>query len=225
VKLLLQDFLSLLYPRPCLVCGQALLRQEAFLCLTCTLNLPKRSQSIQTNTLLKKFAFQPKVKDSHAFLEYVKGGIAQKLIYKLKYEGHQELGVKLGGLFAEQLVGYLSGDVIIPMPLHTKRLRQRGYNQSERIAHGMSAVLGIPVKNDWVSRVRSTSTQTRKTKADRWINMQEVFEIQNPKHLKDQEVLVVDDVITTGASMGGLCDCIAASNPKSITVLTLAAAQ
>jgi ComF family protein len=221
------DFFSLVFPRVCVHCSRALTQKEEFLCLECELSLPKRSEWANKEQLLKKFAFQPKVIGAYAYLEFIKEGIVQKLIHQLKYQGKKELGVWLGSKYANELRSIddlPKFDIIVPSPLHPNRVRQRGYNQSEQIAIGMSRILEIPVAGA-VSRVRETSTQTRKSKVKRWENMDQVFAVKHPEAIEGKDVLLVDDVITSGATIGMLCDELAKVNPKSITLAALAAGK
>jgi ComF family protein len=221
------DFFSLVFPRVCVHCSRALTRKEEFLCLECELSLPKRSEWANKEQLLKKFAFQPKVIGAYAYLEFIKEGIVQKLIHQLKYQGKKELGVWLGSKYANELRSIddlPKFDIIVPSPLHPNRARQRGYNQSEQIAIGISRTLEIPVVGA-VSRVRETSTQTRKSKVKRWENMDEVFAVNHPEAIEGKDVLLVDDVITSGATIGMLCDELAKVNPNTITLAALAAGK
>lgn len=218
------DFFSLLYPRVCINCNQGLTKNENYLCLGCDLSLPKSPYLASKVGLLKRFVFQPKVTGAYAYLDYVKDGIAQKLIRTLKYDGKQELGVWLGQRFGVEIKKVLdqSVDLIIPIPLHPKRLQMRGYNQSARIAEGMGKSLKVLVDVESSIRSKQTSTQTKETKLNRWKNMQSAFEIVAPDTIRQKAILVVDDVITTGATLGIFCDELAKYKPASLTIAALA---
>jgi ComF family protein len=224
----ISDFVSLIFPRVCVHCSTALTRKEEFLCLECELSLPKRSEWANKEQLLKKFAFQPKVIAAYAYLEFIKEGIAQKLIHKLKYQNKKELGIWLGTKYGGELKtlnDLPNFDLMIPSPLHPNRARQRGYNQSEQIALGLSKSLDIPVFNQLVSRIRETTSQTRKSKVKRWENMDQVFAVNEPSAIEGKDILLVDDVITSGATIGMLCDELAKVNPNTITLAALASGK
>ena len=224
----ISDFVSLIFPRVCVHCSRALTRKEEFLCLECELGLPKRSGWANKEQLLKKFAFQPKVTGAYAYLEFIKEGVVQKLIHQLKYQGKKELGIWLGRKYGTELkpiINSSSIDVIIPSPLHRNRIRQRGYNQSEQIAIGLSESLDTPIDSKAVTRVQETTSQTRKSRVKRWENMEKVFEVRNTEAVEGKNVLLIDDVITSGATIGMLCDEIAQKNPNTITIAALAAGK
>lgn len=222
------DFVSLIFPRVCVHCSRALTRKEEFLCLECELGLPKRSEWANKEQLLKKFAFQPKVTGAYAYLEFIKEGIVQKLIHKLKYQGQKELGIWLGRKYGSELKPFVATDaidIIIPSPLHKNRARHRGYNQSEQIAIGLGASLNMQVETNAVSRILETTTQTRKSRVKRWENMEKVFEVNDPTAVEGKNILLIDDVITSGATIGMLCDEIAKQHPNTITIAALAAGK
>jgi len=227
MKSQLADFVSLLYPRVCINCNKGLTKKEEFLCLSCELSLPKSLYLTNKAELLKKFAFQPKVTGAYAYLDYIKDGIVQKLIYGLKYGGKQDLGVWLGRNFGKEMIAKMKRpiDLIIPVPLHQNRLRMRGYNQSDRIAEGLGQTLNVSVGSDIAIRDKETSTQTRKAKISRWENMRSVFKVVDPDRVNQKSILIVDDVITTGATLGVFCDEVAKFDPASITLAALAAGK
>ncbi|MCP4458153.1 MAG: ComF family protein [Cytophagales bacterium] len=227
MKAHMADFISLLYPRVCINCNKGLTKNEEHLCLSCELSLPKSQHLTNKAELLKKFAFQPKVTDAYVFLDYIKDGIVQKLIHKLKYDGKQELGVWMGIRFGNEIASIInqSIDLILPIPLHVKRQRIRGYNQSDRIAEGMQEVLASNLANDVVIRQKETATQTRKRKLSRWENMRSVFKVIDPEAVKKKNILIVDDVITTGATLGVFCDELAKHDPESLTIAAVAAGK
>ena len=187
--------------------------------------MPKISVT-NKDQLLKKFAFQSKVRAVYAYLEYVKEGISQKLVQAVKYDHNKELGEWLGNEFGKSIKNSVYQlDVLIPLPLHVRRLRKRGFNQSEIICRGMETALGLPIDSDSLIRIKDTKTQTQKSKMMRWESMEQIFEVTNPSRVEGRHVLLVDDVVTTGATMGILCDEIARHNPASISIAALAAGK
>ena len=227
MKSQLADFISLLYPRVCINCNKGLTKKEEHLCLSCELSLPRSPYLTNKAELLKKFAFQPKVTSANAYLDYIKDGIVQKLIYGLKYKGKQDLGVWLGGHFGNEIIKGMKRpvDLIIPVPLHPNRLRMRGYNQSDCIAEGLGEALNVSIGSNIAIRDKETSTQTRKAKISRWENMRSVFKVIDPERVNEKNILIVDDVITTGATLGVFCDEVAKYEPNSLTIAVLAAGK
>jgi ComF family protein len=140
----------------------------------------------------------------YVLLYFSKGGKVQNLMHRFKYRNMPGIGNKLGSIAGRQLTaGQLPEpiDVIVPVPLHPKKLRQRGYNQSARFAQGLSDQLGIPVDTDSLVRIKHTDTQTKRSRFSRYENMREVFSVIDPEKFKGRHVLLVDDIITTGATL------------------------
>ncbi len=227
MKSQLLDFISLLYPRVCINCNKGLTTKEQHLCLSCDLSLPKSQYSTNKGELLKKFIFQPKVTGAYAYLDYIKDGIVQKLIHSLKYQRNQKLGVWLGSRLGNEIQQVIKHpiDLIVPIPLHKNRLKIRGYNQSDLIAEGISQIMSIPVGLNVAVRDKQTETQTKKAKISRWESMKSVFRVVNHKMISSKNILVVDDVITTGATLGVFCDEIARHDPSSLTIGAIAAGK
>lgn len=202
------DFVNLIFPRVCVNCDTILVYQEEHLCMGCRLSLPKTNyHERKENFLEQKFIYEPKVKAAACYLYFNKGGVAQKLVHEMKYNAQPEIGVALGRWYANDLIkAEWSIDMIIPVPLHRSKLQKRGFNQSEMFARGLGEMLDLEVKTDIVRRIRKTSTQTRKSKVQRWQNMESVYEVAQPEELTDKNILIVDDVLTTGATIG---ECIA----------------
>ena len=162
-----------------------------------------------------------------AYLHYSKGGDVSRLVYELKYYGNGRLGYFLGRCMAAELLpsGFFQGiDYIVPVPLHERKKRKRGYNQSEMLARGLSEVTGIPLFGNLIVRSRYTDTQTRKGSYDRWMNVKDVFECTSAKELENSHILVVDDVMTTGATIVACADALSHVFGLRISVLTLALA-
>ena len=218
---MVRDFVSLIFPQNCVNCQQSLISEEKYLCTGCKIDLPLTNDfQNESNELLAKFSFEPKVKTANAFLYFHPRGITQKLLHQLKYNRKKELGVLLGKWFAPQLKG-LKIDFIVPVPLHRSKLRKRTFNQSERIANGLSDGLETEVKQYLITRKIATQTQTRKSKVQRWTNMENVYSEVN-EDIAGSSVLVVDDVITTGATTGMLCQRLVEAGVYQIHVACIA---
>ncbi len=175
---------------------------------------------------MNKFAHLPKVQSANAYLTYIKSGVAQKLIHGVKYKDKKELGLWLGKKFAQEvLCQEIGAEVILPVPIHRKRRVERGYNQSEIISQGISDALDIPLCVDALTRTEHRQSQTKKGKIERWQNLNSSFSVTSPDTVCGKFVLIFDDVITTGATLGNLCEEVSKHEPKSIAIAALAAGK
>jgi ComF family protein len=223
------DFVSLFYPHYCLGCSQALYKGEEILCTRCIRDLPKTNYHRDDgNPIKSRLMGRLPLKHAMAFLRFRKTGIVQHLLHQLKYNNHPEVGIKLGQVYGKEL--YDSGiaceyDLIVPVPLHETRKRRRGYNQSARFAEGLSMSMQIPWDESISARKRRTSTQTRKSKVERWENVKDVFEIQEPEKVRDVRILLVDDVMTTGATLEACGRRLIDAGCRELSVVCLAEAQ
>ena len=200
-----QDFFALFFPELCSACGQNLFKNEMVLCTDCIFNLPRTDfHKDKENKVAKQLWGRFPFEQATSFLHFQKGGLVQKAMHQLKYNHSPQTGVKLGELYAHQLKRsdhWVKPDLIIPVPLHPKKLKQRGYNQSEVIADGMGAVLNIEVSSNTLVRSVNTTTQTKKTRFARYQNLADVFRINYPETIESKHILLVDDVMTTGATL------------------------
>jgi ComF family protein len=221
------DLLQLFYPRRCLLCGQTLLTAEQHLCLHCLCDLPRtRYHQRLDNPLHKLYGGIPQIRNVLAFLLFERNGSAQTLIHAIKYHGNKYLAEQLGSLASLELksCGLLDDiDCLIPVALHPKRERQRGYNQSEWIARGMASVCRRPVDRDALSRNISTATQTRRSFYERHLNVEKIFEVRHPDALAGKHVLLIDDVITTGATSTACIEALTTVPDIRISIFALAA--
>ncbi|WP_442589122.1 ComF family protein [Pedobacter sp. AW31-3R] len=201
---LAKDFLGLLYPDLCNGCGTLLFQGEKQICTKCLYDLPFTGfETYAANRVHQLFWGRLSCDQAMAMLYFRKGSRVQQLIHQLKYNDQTSLGIALGSMLGYKLLtspAYCTVDFIIPIPLHPSRQRSRGYNQSEYFARGISMAMGIPVSNTQLIRQKETSSQTKKTRYQRFENMQYVFKVVHPESLKDKHVLLVDDVITTGST-------------------------
>jgi ComF family protein len=201
----IDDFISLVYPKICAICGNSLWKSEETICQRCDYHLPKTNFHLESdNPVSRLFWGRVNIEAATAFLYFNKGNAVQELIHKLKYKGRKDIGVLMGsryGLYLRNSCLFRDISWIIPVPLHKKKFAQRGYNQSELFALGLSSVMRVPVENNELVREKVTETQTRKSRFKRWENVSEKFVIQNPQKLAGSHVMLVDDVITTGATL------------------------
>ena len=168
------------------------------------------------------------IERASAYLYYSKGGDVKKLLTDLKYRGNADLGSFLGRCMTREMLssGFFQGvDGIIPVPLHPRKQKIRGYNQSIMLANGISSVTNIPVWTDLLVRTQYTQTQTRKGSYERWLNVKDMFECTSPERLRDKHVLLVDDVFTTGATLVACADAFRQIPGLRFSVLTLAIAS
>lgn len=229
IKDWLYSFISLLFPRCCVVCGRPLAKGEECICAMCNINLPRTNYHLQKdNPVEQLFWGKIPLERATSFFFYRKGSDFRQILHQLKYGGQKEIGAIMGRYMASELSasGFFQGiDVIIPVPLHKRKQRIRGYNQSEWIARGISAVTGICIDTEVIVRQKHTETQTRKSAFERWENVDGIFALHHADSLKGKHVLVVDDVLTTGATTVACASRLVEIEGVRISVLTLAVAE
>ncbi len=221
------DFIQLFFPRACVGCAGGLLRGEEWLCTQCLRDLPITNyHQWQNNPVFERLLGRVSIRSAQAFLHFRKESVAQRLLHELKYQRQAELGVFLGRVYGNLLAAAAreTWDVIIPVPLHPTRMRRRGYNQSERFATGLSQELHIPVLAAALVREQATETQTRKDRAQRWENMQQAFCVAEQQAIQNKAVLLVDDVITTGATVEACAERLCEAGCASISIACIAEA-
>ncbi len=221
----LRDIANLVFPNVCPGCKRPLLKTEKAICLHCLSNLPERL-TLKNDELKQRFYGRLKLEDALGFLLFKQKGITQNLLHAIKYNANQELGLELGLLFGKRCkeLSLLSTiDVVVPIPLHKSKLRFRGFNQSNLIAQGLAKKLEVGVDTQSVIRTVKTKTQTKKTRMERWKNVDQTFMINTTK-LKDKHVLLVDDVITTGATLESCGQTILAAGASKLSIACLALA-
>jgi len=221
-------FLELFFPRLCVTCNRKLFTDERYLCLHCILELPKTNfHTDAQNKVAQLFWGRVPVENVTAWLFFRKGSKYQRLIHFLKYKGMKEIGEEMGNRFGQDIRHTFFGevDLIVPVPLHEKKLRQRGYNQSEHIAAGMAEGLKKPLVSGNLIRIRSTDTQTRKGRFQRWQNVEGVFKVADPDALKGRHILLTDDVITTGSTLEAAVQALLNAGAEKVSIAALAFAE
>ncbi|AEI50476.1 ComF family protein [Runella slithyformis] len=226
--LIWRDVLDLFYPNLCSLCGVQLVGNEEVICTKCRTNLP-RTQSHQRviPALDEKFAGKVLVRNVYAFLKFEKGGGVQRMLHQLKYENRPEVGNVLGQLYGFELMQAgvnHSFDWVIPIPLHSRKLAQRGYNQSDQFAAGLSEGLGVPWSDEILKRERFTATQTRKSRIERFENVSGIFQVVQPDKIIGQRIALVDDIVTTGSTLESAITELLQNGAKEVSVITIAAA-
>ena len=222
----LRDFVSLFYPPYCYICGQMLVKNEKIICTRCALHLPYTDFHTYTpNPMEKLFWGRVSFESAIALFYFRKGGGVQTLIHQLKYKGHREIGVELGRILGLKMAVHpvlSTVDLLVPVPLHPKRRRSRGYNQSEAIAEGIASVLHKPVRVNALRRVIANATQTKRSLCERWENVSHIFSLGKADGLENCHLLLVDDVLTTGATVEAAAQVLCVLPGVRLSVVTLA---
>ncbi|MBU0764203.1 MAG: ComF family protein [Bacteroidetes bacterium] len=222
---IVNDFIGLIYPNICASCGNTLMRNEKVICTICLYELPRtRFHDDPENPVSQTFWGRVKVEGATSFFFFTKGSKFRKLIHKLKYKGQKEIGFELGRHFGAELAqseSFGKSDVLIPVPLHPKREKKRGYNQSEWIARGMAETMKIPVDTVSVYRNIANVTQTTKTRFDRWDNVADIFSVRNAENLKGKHIILVDDVVTTGSTLEACAATILQAGNVRVSIATI----
>lgn len=225
----MHDILDLLFPRSCVMCGQRLARAEEYVCLSCLRGLPRTHYDTAAgNPLERAFWGRADVKRAAAFFFYYKDNAACRILHELKYNRCPQIGVYMGKVMTVAMVpsGFFQGiDLLVPVPLAAAKKRKRGYNQCDKLAAGISAVTSIPVCADALVRRVANPTQTRKRRTERWDNVQGIFSVANAAPLSGKHILLIDDVVTTGATLVSCMEALSVVPDLSVSVLTLAVAR
>jgi ComF family protein len=201
----IEDFISLLYPNVCAACGNSLFKHEEIICTYCLYHLPKTNYHLlEASPLDKVFWGRAQLSHTAALYNFQKKSKVQHLIHQLKYKGRTDVGIYLGKVLGTDLAktqAFMDVDKVIPVPLHPDKQRKRGYNQSEQIAIGMAKAMNTEMDSTSFIRTVDTQTQTKKSRFARWENVKEIFQVTSASELANKHILLVDDVITTGATL------------------------
>ena len=227
-KEIVEDFVSLFYPQLCLICNENLLKEEECICLACLHQTPKTDCFLQKeNMVSKRFWGRVKLENAAALFQFNKEGNAQKLIHPLKYEGGKKIGIFLGKQLAFSIRDskFFEGiDLIMPVPLHPKKEKIRGYNQSKYIVKGVNEVLQLEENFKSLIRIENTDSQVRKKRFSRWKNMMNSFALKESQKLKNKHILLVDDVITTGSTLEACAQKLLEVEDVKVSIVTIAVA-
>ncbi len=224
-----QDFVSLFFPLICAACGKNLFKNENGICTSCLYYLPKTNYHlINDNPVEKIFWGRIHIAFASSFYNFNKGGKVQQLIHSLKYKGNEQVGIQIGKIYGWELrqqTGLNTVDLIIPVPLHKKKLRKRGYNQSVCFAEGLSSSMQLEMDSTILFRSLETETQTKKSRFLRWKNVENMFLIKDAHKIRDKHILLVDDVITTGATLEACARALLKAPGVRISIATIACAS
>lgn len=224
------DLINLFYPNLCRLCNGKLVEGEEQLCLKCLCQLPRTGFHLRQNNLVEQLLIDKKqLLQASAFLYYEQGSHVRQLIHSIKYYDNKRLGFLLGRQAALEWMEHdcplRKVELLLPIPLHPRKLRKRGYNQSEWIALGIQSVLDIPLCTTAVNRQTMTESQTKKLGYERWLNVKDIFSVDEPEKLTGKHILLVDDVITTGSTAAACMDALSAFPDIQISFFTLSIAH
>jgi competence protein ComFC len=224
---LLHSIKQLVMPQSCVVCHALLLQRMKHICLTCAEATPEVGVYYPNNEIETIISGRFPINWAYSWIYYQEGGIAQKMMQELKYRGNTAIGKYMGEQLAINIMEQnlsIRNSVLLPIPLNEKKLIKRGYNQAQVLADAMSEILQIPVVDTSVLRIVNTSTQTKKNREERQYNMHDAFELNNKTTLEHKQVILVDDVITTGATLEACAKVIQDVPGVSFAVATVAKA-
>jgi len=224
---MLEPIINLFFPKVCFACSNQLEDNENEVCTICRHNLPITNFHFNNdNTMLKVFYGRVKINHATALLRFEKSGIVQQLIHNLKYKGYESIGVFLGSWLGEELKtiqDYNSIDIVIPVPLHKNKRKKRGFNQVDKFAQEIASSLNSDFINDALIKITNTSSQVNKKRLKRW-NSEEVFSLQNKISIANKHILLVDDIVTTGATLEACINVLNDAENVKISIATMAIA-
>ena len=228
IKDIKDSFLHLLFPHVCSGCGNDILSKESVLCLRCIDAMPETNFDLHPNNPVEK-KFWGRLQLQHATAQYyfTRESLMQRLMHQFKYKGNKELGFQLGNMMGESLKKSkrFNIDALIPLPLFPVKEKKRGYNQATVLCEGIAESMQVPIFRDVIIRPQHTDTQTKKGRIERWQNMEGKFVLTKPEAVINKNVLLIDDVVTTGATLEACgIELLKAENVKlSIAALCYAA--
>jgi len=222
----LKDIFNLFFPDICLCCHKHLTKNETTICLTCRHDLPLTYFSLEEDNLVEKsFYGRIPVENATALFYFLKKGKVQQLIHQLKYNKQQQVGTFIGNWLGAEMAEsnrFKKLDCIIPVPLHQKKIKLRGYNQVTAFGESLAKKLTIKYDETILVKVSSTKTQTKKIRFDRWKDVQELFKVQHNSSLVNKHVLLIDDIITTGATLEACCKALSKIEGLKISIACMA---
>jgi len=224
IKFAARSTIQLVYPASCCICENDLMVGENHVCSKCAYDLPYITTNEQDVTKLSKlFWGRVKIQQIHSYLNYQKGNSVQAILHHIKYKSKPKIATHFGKLLAKSIPKDHSYSCIVPVPLHPKKLAKRGFNQSTAIAEGLAEILGIPVNEKCIRRNSYNESQTKFSKYDRYENVRSIFTVTKPEQIKERHILLVDDVLTTGATIEACAAELLCVEGCKVSIATLAA--
>ncbi|MBS1600185.1 MAG: ComF family protein [Bacteroidetes bacterium] len=222
------SFSHIFFPHICVGCGTDLIDDSQLICLHCMHKLPVTHFELHANNPIEKiFWGRAPIQSASAQYYFTKNSILQQILHQFKYEGKKQIGTYFGKIIGETLSKsnrFNNLDALVPLPLFASKERKRGYNQATVLADGISSVIKVPVLNNCIERISATETQTLKNRMERWHNISGKFRLKNKEHLIGKHILLVDDVITTGATLDACANEFLKEEIR-VSIVTLACAQ
>jgi ComF family protein len=222
----LKDLFYLFYPSICSNCSEQLLQNENVICTFCRHDLPLTNFTSYTKNKVSAIFFgRVTIEKAYSLLLFRKEGITKNLIHDLKYRGNEGVGIFFGNWLGEILMKnkeFSTVDLIVPVPIHLKRKKIRGYNQVTKFGERLSTYLNIPFIEDVLVRQSSTKTQTLKARFERFNDLETKFLVNNTTQFKGKHLLIIDDVITTGATLEACASALLKTPDIKISILTMA---
>jgi ComF family protein len=223
---MLNAVVNLFFPKVCYTCNNELLDFENYVCTKCRHDLPITNFHFDNNNAVEKvFYGRVKVENATSLLRFEKKGIVQQLLHNLKYKGYEDIGVFLGEWLGNELKTietYSDINVVIPVPLHKNKLRKRGYNQVDKFAQEIAKALAVGYNDKALIKITSTKSQVTKKRLARWQITTELFAIEHPDQIENKHILLVDDIITTGATLEACINVLKTAKNVKISIATMA---
>lgn len=229
VKNIVHSFSHLFFPHTCSGCGNDLIAQEQLLCLQCNNHLPFTGFEFHADNPIEKIFYgRVSIRKAMSLLYFTKDSSMQNLLHEFKYKGKKEIGYYFGRMMGNAMINaerFYDIDALVPLPLFASKEKRRGYNQSAIICNGIAETFKIPVLNNAVIRTTATETQTHKNRIERWQNIEGKFELRDPSSITDKHILLVDDVVTTGATIEACAAVLLQAPNTKVSIATLACAS
>jgi ComF family protein len=221
---ILNSLLDLVFPKLCVCCGGVLMEGEENICLTCLYTLPRVVEKDYTdNKVMEIFLGRVRLEKAMSWCHFDKETKVQNILHHIKYKGKSKFANQIGEIMAREMLEFFADiDAIVPVPLHPKKERMRGYNQSEEIARGVQEVVGLPIFSQLIERTRFSETQTHKNKEERWKNAEGLFSLAPNDGFEGKHLLLVDDVLTTGSTDIACLKCLEQIPNVRLSFLSLA---
>ncbi|MDB9961468.1 ComF family protein [Oceanihabitans sp.] len=223
---MLNAVVNLFFPKVCYTCNNELLDFENYVCTKCRHDLPITNFHFDNNNAVEKvFYGRVKVENATSLLRFEKKGIVQQLLHNLKYKGYEDIGVFLGEWLGNELKTietFNDIDVVIPVPLHKNKLKKRGYNQVDKFAQEIAKALAVEYNDKALIKITSTKSQVTKKRLARWQITTELFAIEHPDQIENKHILLVDDIITTGATLEACINVLKTAKNVKISIATMA---
>ncbi|EZH74951.1 amidophosphoribosyltransferase [Aquimarina atlantica] len=223
---MLRDLAYLFYPIYCAACDSPLYANERLLCTSCRHELPLGNfHNVNAKKIEKVFYGRAKIENATALFVFHKDSLVQNLIHNLKYRGREEIGKELGKWLGQELIQkpeYQLIDSVIPVPLHKRRLQERGYNQVEKFGVEIAKKLNAEYVDSVLKKISYNKKQSKRGRINRWTNTVETFGVQNESLLVNKHILLVDDIVTTGATIESCVNALKSIPGIKISVATMA---